>query len=282
MLRFQFCQQCERLLVAGLKLQSIAIAYTFGIRLFPVHHNRDVGAVFIITGFTQLNSTARRGHGVGNALVYSGRPREIVVGHVRSLPGHTPAAGLQRDIVGAGARHQNIQVGVERQYAIIVFKQHQALAHRFAGEFAMLGAADAVANTRRYPTRRVAIEQPCDDFDPQNTQHRVIQPLHGNRAVFYLIERIRIERAPIVGHHNQIHACVDRLCATLVGATGHLAVAVPVAYDEPFKAHTVFENIGQQIFMTVEFFPVPRREARHNRLHARGNGRRVTGVVYPH
>ena len=60
-----------------------------------------------------------------------------------------------------------------------------------------------------------------------------------------------------------------------VGATRDLAVAIPIADDEPIEAEFAAQDIGQQRLVAMHLFAVDRIEAGHDRFHTGSDGCRV-------
>ena len=187
--------------------------------------------------------------------------REVGVAGVGGLPGDGPAAGLLADSVGAVAGHQHVGGGLERQDAAVVLQQHQRLAHRLAGEGAVLGGSEAVELAVH---RAVGLEQPGLDLDPQDAADGVVQAGKRDLARAGLGQGVGVEALPAVRGHEHVEAGVEGLRAAHVGAALDLLVAVPVADQEAGEAHPALEHVGEQARVAVVLEAVPARVGGHH------------------
>ena len=95
------------------------------------------------------------------------------------------------------------------------------------------------------------------ELDLENTTYRFIDAGLRNLTRFDLRHHIVEQRQPILGHHNHVDACVDRL-NTVVGLTpGNLSNAVPITDDKTVESQLVAKHGGQQFVVAMDLVPVP-------------------------
>jgi hypothetical protein len=134
----------------------------------------------------------------------------------------------------------------------------------------MLGCADQLALVGERPRRRPALlEQPGAEFHAQDARHRVIDARHRNLFRAHLFERVGDEALPVVRHHDDVDAGVDRLGALVLRAALHFVDAVPVADDDAVELHALLQQVGEQSLLAMHLPPVPAVVRRHDCLHAR-------------
>ncbi len=102
-----------------------------------------------------------------------------------------------------------------------------------------------------------AVEQARLDLDPQDPAHGVVQARRRDLAAAHLRQGVGVEALPAVGGHEHVDTRVERGRAVLVRAAWNLAVRVPVADDEAFKAHPALQHAGQKVPVCVVLDPLP-------------------------
>ena len=125
-------------------------------------------------------------------------PDAVQDGHHLLAPvGGRLVADLGPVVVGVGPDHRDrADAGGQRQGAVVVLEQHDALPRRLQGDREVLGAA-------RHPHRLLRIdvgilEQPEQELQPQHAAHRAVDILLGDQAAF---QRLRQALAvpPVAG-----------------------------------------------------------------------------------
>ena len=271
-------------LVRRAVLDAREVALAFGVGRLAGHvdgrvrQSSAVGAALAEDGLA-----ARRLDGPPDAGPDGRGAGEVVVRVARALPGQGPAAALPADVVGRRPGDEHERVAGEGQDAVVVLQQHERLAHRLAGHFAMFGIAQQLESSAERPFgRRAAVEQAGADLHPQDAPHRVVEPRLGNPAGPRLPERAPVERSPVLRHHEQVEPGANRVGAVVVAAAGQLAVAVPVADDEPVEGHPALQHVRQEPGVAVQLLAAPTAERGHDRLGAgveRGDVGRVVDVA---
>ncbi len=117
------------------------------------------------------------------------------------------------------------------------------------------------------------------EFDAQNTPHGVVQAFGRNPPRFRMLERAVIESLPAIGRHIHIEASIQRLGTIGGGASWDQRVTVPVTHHKAFKVHPVFQDIGEQLFLSVHALTLPSGKARHDRLRASGHSGHISCAV---
>ena len=89
-----------------------------------------------------------------------------------------------------------------------------------------------------------------------------------------------MKATPVVRHHEQVDAGVDRLRAVIVGAAGHLADRVPVRDDEAVESDLLLDDLVHQVLVArVLALVLPAEEADHDGLRAAGQRAEVALAV---
>jgi hypothetical protein len=165
-------------------------------------------------------------------------------------PADGPAAALQADVVGAGARdQQRRQRRRQRQRVASVLQQQGAAPRRLVGQAPVVGVADAVQPG--LVLRLAGVEEAQRQLGGQDAADGVVdaRERHG-AALDRRLERVD-EAPPVEGHHDHVDARVDRA----LDADGVVGVQLvdrrPVADHEALEAELALEHVGEQVAVRV-------------------------------
>src|SRR5690606_40130482 len=117
-----------------------------------------------------------------DTCVDGGSAGETVIRVTSSLPAHAPATGLLTNVVSTVTGNQYRLLWVDGQHTIVVFQQHQALAHGLTGNGAMLRVTDHVLLPGQRALRWFFIKQTGPHFHAQNPAYCIIQTRFADLA----------------------------------------------------------------------------------------------------
>ena len=185
-----------------------------------------------------------------------------------------------RETLSAVAGDEDVGAGAQRQQMAAILEQDQGFAHRLARHRAMRGRAEQLVAAGEGTLRRAhLLEQAGADLDAKDAAHRFVEARLRDLAGADLGQGVGIELAPAVGRHEHVEAGVEALRAGGVGAAVDLAVRVPVADDQAVEADLVADDAGEQVAAAMDLGAAHPREARHDRLDAGLDRRRIAGAV---
>ncbi|MNF80128.1 hypothetical protein D3C84_623650 [compost metagenome] len=96
--------------------------------------------------------------------------------------------------------------------------------------------------------------QPGPHLDPQDTRHGIVNAAHRDLLARHAIEQALAKLHPVLARrdHEDVDPGQHRRQAAPHGATGDLAVTIPVRDHQTIKAHLALEHIGQQIAAAMQ------------------------------
>ena len=134
-----------------------------------------------------------------------------------------------------------LAAALQGQHAAVVLQQHQRLADRLARQIAT--AAECITARPGAGPSPGRVEQPGPQLHADNARDRVVDPAHRDSPAAHVLDGRRDERLPVVGHHDQVDAGIDRLRAVHLGAARHLLDRIPVADDETVEAEPLLQHV---------------------------------------
>ena len=268
MLGLKLLQQSQRL---GITIgQVFDVAHKLRIGLFTKHHDGDIGLI-LIAAIDREDSFTAGGFGLlGYACKDGFGTWKVGIGQIATaLPRNRPPTRLFGDAICPFACHQDGLAGVERQNAVIL-EQHQRFLHSLTGDSPMLWRAQKRIFPTQFPGRRGwQIKQSIADFNAQDPAHGIIQTLLRDFAAVDCRLGIGQKLFPVLRHHEDVEACVDRFWAVLIGTARDTAMAVPITNDQAVKAHFDFEQFGEIRLTAVHLLAIDAAERGHDRLRTR-------------
>ena len=234
--------------------------------MFAKDDDGDFRRALRVARCVDLRAAASRLHCVRNRPADRLAAREVGGGRVGPLPGNGPAARLHRHIVSASARYQHIRARLDRQDRPFILEQHQRFCHGFTRDGKVIGRAQL----RRVAAFDLRLAHQAElVLDAQVAPDGVVEPRLRNLARAHVAHQAVEQTLPAVGRHIEVQPGVERGGAIGDGATGNLAMAVPVAHDQPFKPHAPFQHVGQQGGIAMVLDAVPTGETGHDGERAR-------------
>ena len=234
--------------------------------MFAKDDDGDVRRALRVARCVDLRAAASRLHCVRNRPADRLAAREVGGGRVGPLPGDGPAARLHRHIVSASARYQHIRARLDRQDRPFILEQHQRFGHGFTRDGKVIGRAQL----RRVAAFDLRLAHQAElVLDAQVAPDGVVEPRLRNLARAHVAHQAVEQTLPAVGRHIEVQPGVERGGAIGDGAAGNLAMAVPVAHDQPFKPHASFQHVGQQGGIAMVLDAVPTGETGHDGERAR-------------
>ena len=205
---------------------------------------------------------------------------EFVIADAGSLPGQRPASRSPADIVRSVAGDQNIAIGFQRQELFVILDQNPRLAHGLASKRPMVRAAEQFETAGiRSVGWAAGFKQSGANFDAKDIGYRILEPVHRYNAAFRLFQQAVVERFPCIRRHIHVEPCIDRLRTAGIGATQYLAMGIPVTDDETAKAHPLFQDVGQQSFVSGYFLAIPAGKTGHDGLDTSIDRRDIGAAV---
>src|SRR5215218_8191746 len=129
-------------------------------------------------------------------------------------------------------------------------------------------------------------EQPGSELYADDTRNGIINPTHWDPTRANVLDRRGNELLPVLRHHHEIDAGVDRLRAAPLRTAGHLLDAVPIANDHTVEAKLSLEHVGDEVPVAVHLAPALARSsigeagiANHDGLHICSQRTVISGAV---